>query len=247
MNTKSAKNRISSVFSVIRKITAAIAVTALVSALLLNFSTLWSVRKINRGGLVKSGYAFAIINSGSMEPTVSVNDLLLIKGSSSYQTGDIITFVSPHGSLVTHRVTNVMEATSGGYITQGDANNIPDKEISSQRVLGRVIAVIPGAGKLVNGRLFPAAAVIFIIATAAAHMLGLIKKFARGENGSSGLAGETVKTGKKGEGAEIKNSIINTESNEINEKEDREERNGNRFEKWKISAKTQPKGRRAQP
>ena len=95
---------------------------------------------------------------GSMAPTISVNDLLLLRGRESYEVGDIITYISPRGSLVTHRVQEVSEK---GYIAQGDANNIPDDEISSQRVLGQTVLVIPGIGGIVDGIVSPAG-IIFL-------------------------------------------------------------------------------------
>ena len=126
---------------------------ALLAALFLNLSTLWSIGRINRGESVTSGYFCAIIGSGSMEPAVFVNDLLLVKSEAYYQEEDIITYVSPQGGLITHRVKDVLDY---GYIAQGDANNIPDEEISGQRVLGKVVFVIPRAGGVIEGVLSPA-------------------------------------------------------------------------------------------
>jgi len=141
------------ILSVITKFPLIALTTVLLSALFLNLSTLWSIGKIQQGGFVTSGYFCAIISSGSMEPTVFVNDLLLVKGEASYQAEDIITYVSPQGSLITHRIKGVSDY---GYIAQGDANNIPDEEVLKQRVLGRVIFVLPRAGGVIDGLLSPA-------------------------------------------------------------------------------------------
>ena len=127
--------------------------TALFAMLLLNLFTLWSVDEIRKGRFAASGYFCAIVGSGSMEPAVFVNDLLLVKGESAYQVQDVITYVSSRGGLVTHRVKEVLE---NGYITQGDANNIPDEAISAQQVLGRVIFTVPGVGAVMEGILSPA-------------------------------------------------------------------------------------------
>jgi len=141
--------------SIITKILIKASTAVLLLTLFLNVSTLWSTGEINGGKAVKSGYFCAIIDSGSMMPAISVNDLLLIKGGDAYQADDIITYVSPRGALVTHRVKEVSDK---GYIAQGDANNIPDEEISAQRVLGKVIFVIPGAGGIIDGIISPAGA-----------------------------------------------------------------------------------------
>ena len=133
--------------SVLSKILMTIFIVVLFVALLFNFSTLMSVNKIKTGGVVKSGYACAIINSGSMQPTISVSDLLIIKGLDFYQEGDIVTYVSDSGSMVTHRIVTVSQ---DGYITQGDANNVPDKKIGKQRILGKVVFVFEGAYEIVK-------------------------------------------------------------------------------------------------
>ena len=143
--------------SAITKLPVIALVAVLLSALLLNLSTLWSVGAIKRGGSVTSGYFCAIVGSGSMEPTVFVNDLLLVKGETAYQTEDIITYVSSKGGLITHRVKEVL---NDGYIAQGDANNIPDEEISGQRVLGRVVFVLPRVGDVIDGILSPAGIIL---------------------------------------------------------------------------------------
>ena len=139
------------------KVSTTVLIMALLTALLLNISTLWSVGAIKRGESLSSGYFSTIIISGSMEPTVMVNDLLLVKCDASYQTEDIITYVSPQGSLVTHRIKEVSDQ---GYVTQGDANNIPDVEISRKRVLGKVVFILPGVGGIIGGILSPAGVIL---------------------------------------------------------------------------------------
>jgi signal peptidase I, archaeal type len=120
----------------------------LLLALCLNISTLWSAAAIKNGKSITAGYFCAIVSSGSMEPTISVNDLLLLQGSDVYQAEDIITYVSAQGAMVTHRIK---ECSAHGYVTQGDANNIPDEKISKQRILGRVVFVLPGFGSIIDG------------------------------------------------------------------------------------------------
>ena len=127
-------------------------IVVLLFALFLNLSTMWSIERIKDGKHVTNGYYSAIIGSGSMQPTLSINDMLIVKGDTSYQAGDIITYVSAHGNLITHRVVDVSDHE---YIIQGDANNIPDVEISNQRFLGKVVLVLPGVGGIIYGILSP--------------------------------------------------------------------------------------------
>lgn len=89
------------------------------------------------------GYSTAVIASGSMEPALSVDDLILNHSQSSYAEGDIITFRSGD-SLTTHRIVAITEE---GYVTQGDANNAADLDtVSSNAIVGRVVRIIPHVG-----------------------------------------------------------------------------------------------------
>jgi len=135
---------IKKVFSVFSRIVINLFIVFLAMVLLTNISTLLSIEKIKQGGNMKFGYACAIVKSGSMEPSISTDDFIVIKkGGSSYKTGDIITYLSDYDSLVTHRVVGISDDT---YITQGDANNCDDGEIQKQRILGKVILVVPSMG-----------------------------------------------------------------------------------------------------
>ena len=153
-----------------------IIIVVLLLALAINISTIWSIERINRGEKVESGIYTAIIGSGSMEPVISVKDLLFIKGSDSYQAKDIITYVSPMSSLITHRIKEVLP---DGYIVQGDANNIADDEVSKQRVLGKVVHMIPGIGGIVFAILSPAGITLLVCIFI---LVLLIQKISGGKN-----------------------------------------------------------------
>ena len=139
-----------------------------------NVSTLLSVQKIRRGGSAKRGYSWVIIESGSMKPAIFVGDLLFIKSSDSYQPGDIVTFVSDHGVLVTHRI---ISASKAGYITKGDANNLADNEIKAEHILGKVTLILPGAGELIRWLISPVS-IIFVVCIFV--LLWLIKRIGAG-------------------------------------------------------------------
>lgn len=94
---------------------------------------------------------FTII-SGSMEPNISVNDLVIIKevDKSEIKKGDIISF-KINGEIITHRVINIETDTNGEilYTTQGDANNIQDyNKIKFENIEGKYIGKIPKLGKI---------------------------------------------------------------------------------------------------
>ena len=93
------------------------------------------------------GYTTAVVISGSMEDSISVNDMVLIHKQENYAVGDVITFDSGN-SAVTHRI---IEKKNGEFITKGDANNTADTEpVSQEAVIGRVVRVIPKIGLLID-------------------------------------------------------------------------------------------------
>ena len=84
------------------------------------------------------GYSSFRVLSGSMEPTIRTNSMILVKkvNPSEVRAGDVISFYSSDpalgGAVNTHRVLSV-EKQNGIYIftTKGDANLIPDEYTTS--------------------------------------------------------------------------------------------------------------------
>ena len=97
------------------------------------------------------GYKPFIVMSGSMETTINIGDLVIVKkvNSSSIHIGDIIAF--KNGNIViSHRVKEVIN-DSGIYKfkTKGDNNNVADDFIvSSDAIVGIFVNKIPGLGSI---------------------------------------------------------------------------------------------------
>ena len=97
------------------------------------------------------GYKPFIVMSGSMETTINIWDLVIVKkvNSSSIHIGDIIAF--KNGNIViSHRVKEVIN-DSGIYKfkTKGDNNNVADDFIvSSDAIEGIFVNKIPGLGSI---------------------------------------------------------------------------------------------------
>lgn len=85
------------------------------------------------------GYTMFQVASGSMEPTLKIDDVILVKVGKSFEKDDIISF--PHkGAIITHRVIDI----DGDNITvRGDANNTVDEPIDRNIVIGKVVKVFP--------------------------------------------------------------------------------------------------------
>ncbi len=106
------------------------------------------------------GCRVAVVLTGSMEPAIRADDLVLVHRQEDYDAGDIIMFRSG-GSTVTHRVTAV---TAEGYRTRGDANNTEDADTTPpEAVLGRVVLTLHGAGAVVRFLRTPLGALCLVL------------------------------------------------------------------------------------
>ena len=86
------------------------------------------------------GVGNAIVVSNSMEPNISVNDLVFYHNTDidNISTGDIIVYKSKRAAeeerLIVHRVVDIAD----GYVTtQGDNNATPDAAIEYENVVGK--------------------------------------------------------------------------------------------------------------
>ena len=93
------------------------------------------------------GFGMAVVVSGSMEPELSVNDVVVVCPQDSYEVGDVVVFQNDH-SLVVHRIIEKLDEDM--ILTQGDANNTPDDPVALKNVKGKMMFSIPFLGMLVT-------------------------------------------------------------------------------------------------
>ena len=85
------------------------------------------------------GYSMFQVASGSMEPALSIDDVILVKVGDDFKIDDIISYTNGE-AIITHRVL----AIDGEYITvKGDANNTIDDPVKKEIIIGKVIKVFP--------------------------------------------------------------------------------------------------------
>jgi len=83
------------------------------------------------------GISSLIVSSGSMEPELSVGDVIIIKSCANYEVGDIITYNVNDEYFVTHRI---IEIEGNNFVTKGDNNNVEDSQVVlKENVEGKVI------------------------------------------------------------------------------------------------------------
>lgn len=104
-------------------------------------------------GVVGADASYVVL-SGSMEPTISAGDAVVVQDvePSSIESGAVITYVRSEGSTpITHRVVEVLDREDGlAFRTKGDANEDPDLQpVPAESVTGEVWFVIPYLGHVV--------------------------------------------------------------------------------------------------
>ena len=90
------------------------------------------------------GFGMAVVLTGSMEPTLHENDLVIVTRAKNYAEDDIAVY-STGGTPVIHRIIELDEE-SGTAVMKGDANNAPDEPITISRIKGRLALRIPAVG-----------------------------------------------------------------------------------------------------
>ena len=82
------------------------------------------------------GYTFLEVASGSMEPTLKVHDVVIVKiDNSKIEKGDIVAYQTGD-DIITHRVLFIDQDK---VTLKGDANNTIDEPISKQNIIGKVV------------------------------------------------------------------------------------------------------------
>lgn len=106
------------------------------------------------------GIGAAVVLSGSMEPELSVNDVIIVRASDGYAVDDIVVYDSGQ-EMIVHRI---IEKDGDTLTTKGDANNVPDEPIRIEAVKGKVVLTIPYAGFVVKALRSPVGMIVAILA-----------------------------------------------------------------------------------
>ena len=111
------------------------------------------------------GIGVATVMSGSMEPELSVDDVIIVKSYDEYKVGDVVVFQQGR-SLTVHKIIAV---NGDNVLTKGTANNTPDSPIKTADIKGKVIYDIPKLGAAVS--IIRSPLVTFLLIGAAALLL----------------------------------------------------------------------------
>ena len=119
----------------------------------------WNAKSLMGNALpMPMGYGAAVTLTGSMEPTIMPDDLIIVAEQEAYELDDIVVYQS--GSiLVVHRIISI---DGQSVTTQGDANPVADEAIDVSVIKGKVIAIVPALGSLARVLKTPAATIVLL-------------------------------------------------------------------------------------
>ncbi|MEF8777378.1 MAG: signal peptidase I [Natronomonas sp.] len=103
---------------------------------------------------VGADHSFVVLTA-SMTPAIAPGDVVIVadRDPATIGEGDVITFTRGDNEIpVTHRVTGIVESSSGlAFETKGDANSDPDASpVPANNVVGTVILTIPYIGYVIQ-------------------------------------------------------------------------------------------------
>ncbi|HHW90137.1 MAG TPA: signal peptidase I [Clostridiales bacterium] len=133
--------------------------------------------KINNRVPIFGNYSFLKVMSGSMEPTVSKNEVVLVKKTSikNIQESDVISYYHTINDgenrkeiVITHRVTQIIKDSQTNAViafrTKGDANSIEDSwDVDIKKVIGVVDFGHPAIVKILSFISDPVGIVVLVI------------------------------------------------------------------------------------
>lgn len=126
-------------FDIIQKI---IFITTNIIIIFLLFIWIYYAFQVNVNKVKKEevfNYNLFLVNTGSMQNAININDIIIVKRTTELKENDIIAF-KQDGQLIVHRI---IEKRQNEILTKGDANNQSDEHIKHEQVIGKVIKIIP--------------------------------------------------------------------------------------------------------
>jgi len=119
-------------------------ISTVVTLILIVIFLLWYLYSLET-----SGSPLAVVASWSMDPTLHIGDIVVIRKLSKYNVGDIVLYhniFSADQKIIDHRI---IDTADNAYVLKGDANPFEDSCKPSEReIFGRVEVVIPYLGSL---------------------------------------------------------------------------------------------------
>ena len=109
-------------------------------------------------GFFPLGIKAAVVETGSMEPTIMINDFVIMKRPKDLKVNDIVSYKSGKSKReILHRI---VEINGNEIVTKGDANNTEDDPIKREQITGKYVGTIKYLGNVIY---FTSKPVVFAI------------------------------------------------------------------------------------
>jgi signal peptidase I len=117
------------------------------------------------------GWQFLSVQSNSMVSSFGKGDMLVVKPVIDIPLGAVVSYRSPKSSqlIISHRL--IEKQASGLLVTAGDANRSHDVPFRKTEVVGQALAVVPGAGILLDALRRPLGMALLVYAPALGILL----------------------------------------------------------------------------
>jgi len=103
---------------------------------------------------ITGNFKVMTVLSGSMEPSIRVGSIVVVRPVSEYKVGDIITFgkISKTQTPTTHRINEIKGAGAmQTFVTKGDTNNAVDlREVRQSEIIGKELFSVPYLGYAIS-------------------------------------------------------------------------------------------------
>jgi signal peptidase I len=124
------------------------------------------------------GEQLLAVQSDSMRPVFASGDAVFVKRTNTFSAGQIMSFHDPAqpSVIVSHRIVG---RDHGSFVLAGDAQPEVQQIIAPDQAVGRVVAVAPGVGRVLNALHQPLVLAVFIYVPAMALImseLGRLRK-----------------------------------------------------------------------
>lgn len=131
----------------------------LIIILIIYFINFFLFKVVNKDNIPRFfNYYIFNVTSGSMEESIHVGDYIIVKKANDFKVNDIVTYQKDN-YFITHRI---IEIDGDKVVTKGDANNVPDAEISKNDIIGKYYRKSKLLSFLIKNRFIIIGSILFL-------------------------------------------------------------------------------------
>ena len=131
----------------------------LIIILIIYFINFFLFKVVNKDNIPRFfNYYIFNVTSGSMEESIHVGDYIIVKKVDDFKVNDIVTYQKDN-YFITHRI---IEIDGDKVVTKGDANNVPDDEISKNDIIGKYYRKSKLLSFLIKNRFIIIGSILFL-------------------------------------------------------------------------------------